>query len=322
MKKNGEVLHYVRSEIAAGTAMHGKIDWDRRFRFMQNHSGEHIVSGITHKLYGYENVGFHMNGGLVTIDFDGELTEEQIRDIELRANRAVWENVEVKTYFPKPEELVNYNYRSKLDLTENVRLVEVTGYDLCACCAPHVYRTGEVGTIKMLDFMRHRGGVRINMMCGISALEDIRDKYDNIASISVQLSAKQNETAQAVTRLKGEMEKLFFAKNEISKQLLKYKAQDLKPARNICIFDNELDMNSLRELVNEGMKKAGNICAAFSGDDDNGYNYIIGSLSADMKTEGKKINAELNGRGGGKNNMIQGSCKAPRAAIEKYFEVF
>ncbi len=320
-EKNGEVLHMTKTEIAVGTRFPCEIDWERRFRFMQNHSGEHIVSGITHKLYGYENVGFHMNGGLVTIDFDGELTDGQLRDIELRANRAVWENVEIKTYFPKPDELYRYHYRSKLELTENVRLVEVTGYDLCACCAPHVYRTGEIGTIKLLDSMRHRGGVRINMVCGISALEDMRDKYDNVSAISVMLSAKQNETARAVERLKGEKEKLAGEKNEINRRILQYKIAELRPAYNICIFENGMDMVNLRELVNAGTELAENICAAFCGDDENGYNYIIAGKNTDMKTEGRKINEALNGRGGGKGSMIQGSCKAPRDVIEKYFEV-
>lgn len=319
-EKNGQVLHFSNERIEPGIKLHCEIDWDRRFSFMQNHSGEHIVSGITHKLFGYNNVGFHMSTGNVTIDFDGELSEAQLLEIENLANRAVWENVGVNTYFPSKEELQNYNYRSKLDLTDNVRLVEIEGYDLCACCAPHVNNTGEIGIIKFIDSMRHRGGMRITMVCGANALSDVREKYKNVSKISVLLSARQNETAAAVERMQTELESITSARNDLNRELLKYKISEIKPARNIILFENGIDSNSARELVNAGVKLAENISACFFGDDNSGYNYIAASRSADMRAEAKLMNSALHGRGGGKDSMIQGNCIAKRAEIEAYYK--
>ncbi|MBQ9857816.1 MAG: alanyl-tRNA editing protein, partial [Oscillospiraceae bacterium] len=291
-EKNNEVLHYAECEIETGTAVAGKIDWDRRFRFMQNHSGEHIVSGIINEVTGFNNVGFHLGDEVVTIDFDGEISHEVLAEVELRANTAVYENRNINTYFPTAEELHNFNYRSKLDLTENVRIVEVEGYDTCACCAPHVSRTGEIGIIKLLDTMRHRGGIRINMVCGYRALEDYNKKYSNIAAISASLSAKQHETAAAVERVKKELSDLKLTCSALRRELIAFKASELeKTAGNMVIFEESLEPTDLRELVNVGVTKCGGVCAAFTGNDKDGYNYVIGSSSVDLRQASKSINA-------------------------------
>ena len=322
-EKNGEVLHYTECEIAAGTAVAGKIDWERRFRFMQNHSGEHIVSGIINSITGFNNVGFHLGDEVVTIDFDGEISADILAEVELRANEAMYKNVNINTYFPSSDELSNFIYRSKLDITENVRIVEVEGYDTCACCAPHVCKTGEIGIIKLLDTMRHRGGIRINMVCGFRALEDYNKKYSNIAAISASLSAKQHETAVAVERVKSEIAELKLTVATLRRELLAYKAAELVPVENnMCIFEKTMEVSDLRELVNIGVEKCGGVCAAFTGDDNNGYNYVIGSKQIDLRKASKEINAAIDGRGGGQTTMIQGSCKASRAVIEEYFASF
>lgn len=322
-EKNNVVSHFTKSALEVGSTVHGKIDWDRRFRFMQNHSGEHIVSGIINKLTGFNNVGFHLGDEVVTIDFDGEISAETLADVEYRANAAVYENKNINTYFPTSDELSNYNYRSKLDITENVRIVEVEGYDTCACCAPHVKKTGEIGIIKLLDTMRHRGGIRINMVCGFRALDDYNTKYSNIAAISASLSAKQHETAIAVERIKNEMSDLKLTVSTLRRELVKYKAAELKETDgNMCIFDSSMEPADLRGLVNVGVTKCGGVCAAFTGSDKDGYNYVIGSTSFDLRKASKEINAAIEGRGGGQMGMIQGSCKASRNTIEEYFSTF
>ena len=322
-EKNNEVLHYAECEIEVGTAVAGKIDWDRRFRFMQNHSGEHIVSGIINAVTGFNNVGFHLGDEVVTIDFDGEISPEVLAEVELRANAAVYENRNINTYFPTADELPNFNYRSKLDLTENVRIVEVEGYDTCACCAPHVSRTGEIGIIKLLDTMRHRGGIRINMVCGYRALDDYNKKYSNIAAISASLSAKQHETAAAVERVKKELSDLKLTCSAVRRDLIAFKAAELEePAGKMVIFEESLEPTDLRELVNVGVTKCGGVCAAFTGNDKDGYNYVIGSNVVDLRQASKSINAAIEGRGGGQSGMIQGSCKAAKAVIEEYFASF
>ncbi len=318
--KDSVITHTTAEEITAGSAVKGAVDSEIRFRRMQNHSGEHIVSGLIHKLFGYNNVGFHMGSEDVTLDLDGVLTREDLDKIEMLANRAVYENVNVRAEYPSPEILKDLDYRSKLDLTENVRIVTIEGYDVCACCAPHVNKTGEIGIIKLLDFLKYKGGVRIHMLCGFDALEDYNRRYKNVAAISAKLSAKQAEVYEAVERLSAELSAEKQTAGELKRQLVAMKIAALEPTDgNMVLVEKDMDMLNLRNLVNEAVQLCGGICAAFSGSDENGYNYIIASKNVPLRAEAKAINAALNGRGGGKDEMIQGSAKASEAEIRAYF---
>jgi alanyl-tRNA synthetase len=319
-EKGGEVRHITGAPLEAGKVVRGLIDWDVRFRRMQNHSGEHLVSGLAYKLYGLNNVGFHMGGDFVTVDFDGELDRVMLDNIERLANIAVSENVPVKAYFPNSAVLNRLKYRSKLDLTENVRIVNIKGYDTCACCAPHVNKTGEIGIIKLLDFMRHRGGVRVSMLCGMDALIDYRRRYESTAEISSLLSVRQYETAQAVRRLLDEEAALKLSLNGIRKQLVEVKATLITETEgNLLLFEPMLDADSLRELVTLGMDRCNGICAGFTGGEGD-WKYVIGSRHTDMRQAAKDINTALHGRGGGKCEMIQGSFACTRVEIESYFK--
>ncbi len=315
----GEICHYTDAPLSVGETVSGTLDWEKRFRRMQNHSGEHLLSGIVHAHYGYRNVGFHLGDGDVTVDFDGELTRSQLDELETEVNRAIAANVGVTCWYPPMEELAALDYRSKLELTENVRLVKIEGYDLCACCAPHVARTGEIGSLRILDHMRHRGGIRLHMLCGLDAMEDARARYQATLAISGLLSVPQLETPNAVRRVLGELEETKQALADARRQVLRMKADALPETEgNLCLFEPELDMLSLRELVNAGMEKAGGICAAFAGK-AGAWKYIMGSRSADLRSLAKEINAAIGGRGGGRPEMIQGSCTASRQEIEAYF---
>ena len=318
-ERGGEVLHYCDAPLTVGESYDCSIDWQQRYRRMQNHSGEHIFSGFVHQLYGYDNVGFHMGSDCLTLDFSGELTWEQLTEVEQLANEMVHKNVAVISSFPSSEELKAMEYRSKLDLTENVRIVEIPGADRCACCAPHVKYTGEVGLIKMLDCQRHRGGVRVSIICGMDALDHVRLMQKNVTEISVLLSAKRGESAAAVERVFNEQLRLKERIGAVSMELAKFKAQQFDATEgNICIFDNVLDEPALRELVNMLMEKCTGYAAAFSGDDNEGYRYIIGSKSVDLRANGKAINQGISGKGGGSKEMIQGRASAKREEIENF----
>ena len=320
-EKEGEILHYCDGPLMPGERVEGRLDAEQRLVRMQNHSGEHVVSGLAHKLFGCENVGFHMGEDFVTIDFDRELSREQLMEIETLANRAVREDLPVSCTFPEPEVLKSLEYRSKLELTENVRIVEIPGVDRCACCAPHVERTGEIGLIKVLDWERHRGGLRLSLACGMLALRDYRVKQENISAISQALSSKRHETAAAVERLLQEQQKSKERIAALSLELARYMAEDREETEgNICVFDSMLDEVALRELVNLLMEKCRGIAAAFSGDDRRGYRYIMGSRELDMRSLAKELNSLIEGRGGGKARMIQGSASASAAAIAAVFE--
>ena len=320
-EQGGEILHFCGEAPPMGAHLPCRVEREQRLVRMQNHSGEHIVSGLAHELYGCENVGFHMGEDCMTIDFDRELSWQQLMEVETLANRAVRDNLPVLCSFPEGEVLQTLEYRSKLDLTENVRIVEIPGIDRCACCAPHVERTGEIGLIKILDAERHRGGVRLSLCCGMLALKDYRVKQENIAAMSQALSAKRQETAEAVSRLLTEQQKNKERIAALSMELARLKAEDCPATEgNLCVFDNVLDEVALRELVNLLMEKCGGIAAAFSGSDETGYRYIMGSRHVDLRRCAKEINRLIDGRGGGKPQMIQGSAAAGARRIREAME--
>jgi len=318
--QDGEILHYTAEPLPAGEQVICRIDWEKRFRRMQSHSGEHIVSGLVHKLFGLENVGFHM-GESMTVDFSGELTWEQLMQVEKLANEAVRENLPIRCFFPDERELERLQYRSKLELKEDVRLVEIEGVDLCACCAPHVEHTGEIGIIKIQDSMRHRGGVRVSLVCGMDAVEDYRRKQDSTAAVSALLSVKRDEIAPAVKKLLEEQQRQKERIAELSMALAAAKAEAVGETEgNICLFESVLDEVASRELVNLLVKKCGGLAAVFSGSDAEGYKYIIGSRRVDLRAAGREINAGIGGRGGGKSEMIQGRASGSAESIARFME--
>lgn len=320
-ERGGVVWHYTASPIPVGEECECEIDFEQRYRRMQNHSGEHIVSGITHALHGADNVGFHMGAECMTIDFDKELDWDALMEIERRANEAVRENLPIKATFPDDAALKTLNYRSKLELTENVRIVEIPGIDLCACCAPHVSHTGEVGLVKILDAVRHRGGVRVSLVCGMDALDTIRDMQKNVTDAGRLLSAKRGEVAAAVERILAQ-EQALKARVAALGMAHARRLADSEPARdgNICVFDDILDESALRELVNLLADKCTGYAAAFSGDDERGYRYIIGSRHVDLRKASRDINAGISGRGGGKPEMIEGRASKPADEIREFVE--
>lgn len=317
-EQNGEIFHYTDQALTPGEEYACALDWEQRLCRMQNHSGEHIVSGITHKLYGFDNVGFHMGAECMTIDFSGELSWEQLTEIETLANQAVRDDLPVKTCFPGPEALSQMEYRSKLELTRDVRIVEIPGTDRCACCAPHVKRTGEIGLIKLLSAERHRGGVRIELVCGMDALRECRLMQENVTAISGLLSAKRARSAAAVERVLAEQARLKERVAELSMALARLKAERFGYTEgNICVFDKVLDEVALRELVNLLMEKCGGMAGAFSGSDETGYMYIIGSKNIDLRSHSREINAAINGKGGGTAEMIRGRASTSAENIQK-----
>lgn len=319
-EKDGIIVHTVNKVIKAGEKVRGEIDFEIRFRKMQNHTAEHIISGIINRLFGYSNVGFHLGDGYMTADFDGELSEEDIARVESLANRAVFECRPIRAYYPTTDELKTLEYRSKLDFYENVRIVDIEGVDKCACCAPHVENTGEVGLVKIVDAIRYKGGMRLTMLAGYDALADYRARQEQAKRISMAISAKQSEVAEGVDRLLDEMSALKGKISSLKREILSYKLEKLqKTDENIVIFEEDGDMLALRNFVNEAVKKTDKICACFSGNDESGYKYIIASERIPLRAMSKEISAALGGKGGGSDAMIQGSCTATRERIEEFF---
>jgi len=314
--KDGEILHITDAPLTPGEIVHGEIDWARRFALMQNHSGEHIVSGIVHSLYGFDNVGFHMGrDNLMTIDFNGELSAEALAVVERRANAVVYANLPVETLIPPPDVLAAMTYRSKKALAGTVRIVSIEGVDACACCGTHVRRTGEIGPIKLLSAERHKGGARVEMLCGGDAQADYARKHADVLAISQLLSAKLMETPNAVrmlleteSRLNGELfalrEKIlsFLAAQAVVQNGIAYVFDDVgtpDDARKLCI------MLSARENVHAAY--------VFTGTDGVNWRYIV--MAPDAPHIAARLNALFTGRGGGKAPMAQGQLSGERDAI-------
>ena len=318
-EREGEILHLCDRELAPGTYACA-VDGEQRLRRMQNHSGEHVFSGLTHRQYGAENVGFHMAADCMTIDFDKELTWEQLSQIEYEANLVVRANLPVRTRFPSPEELAALEYRSKKELAGAVRIVEIPGVDRCACCAPHVNTTGEIGLVKLLTAERHRGGVRLTLLCGMDAIDDYRRKQDSAAAISALLSAKRDEIAPAVERVLEAEAKLKERASILGMRYAALRAEAVAPTgEHICLFDEALSEAAGRELVNRLTEKTAGAAALFLAEGE-GWRYIIGSRTLDLRALAGEINAGVKGRGGGRSEMIQGSASASAAEIESFFK--
>lgn len=313
------IIHYSDTPLTVNSEVEGRLDWLERFSKMQNHSGEHIVSGLVHSLFGYDNVGFHMSDD-VTIDFDGELSKSELQKVETLANEAIYKNVAFRCEFPYENQLKTLDYRSKLELTEDVRIVTIEGYDCCACCAPHVNTSGEIGIIKILDSNRHRGGMRVHLLCGARALEDYRAKCRSLSPIAEELCVKPNDTAEAFSKYKQEHGELKMKIAALHKEILALKSSEIEATdEKILIFEESIDMNEPRKLALEGAKKTSAFCAAFCGSDNSGYRFAIAAQEFDLRALLKQLTAELNAKGGGSNELIQGNIASSKCEIENFF---
>jgi len=322
--KNDLIYHYLEQPLEPGSAVAGHVDWKQRFDFMQQHSGEHIVSGLVHKRFGYNNVGFHLSNNEVTLDFNGEFTLEQLKEIELKANEIIYQNLPVEISYPSKEELAALSYRSKIEIEGQVRIVTIPGVDVCACCAPHVAHTGEIGMIKITNCQSHRGGVRLNILCGARALADYNKKQDNVTAVSVALSAKQDLIADAVLKLKDDILRQQERINTLQAQLLNFRVFNL-PAPSECenavLFVDKMDTIAIRNTVNTLVERYSGYCAVFSGDEETGYSFIVGSKNKDCKELAQILRTELGAKCGGNTPMIQGSVTAIKEKIQTFFSL-
>ena len=330
---DGSVRHYIDGTLPVNERITGKIDAGQRFSRMQNHGAEHLLCGLIHRRFGYENVGFHMSEEGVTFDVDGPLTGEDIRDIERMANEAVFKNVPVTVSFPTEEEAKHTEYRSKLDTFADIRLVTIEGYDVCACCAPHVASTGQLGVIKILSHMSHRGGMRLFMIAGMDAYNDYVYLHDSNAEIMEILSAKRDRTAEFVRDFAGRQmllkEENRILKSELTSAVSENVMEGIR-GRGFTdhgpeiIWENRLDETGLRNLINECTGQYEGIVCAFSGNDNEGYRYIFAVCKNRTKTAGLRafaddFNRVCKGRGGGSDIMVFGSTSGTSGEIKAYF---
>ena len=319
-RERGEaVVHLCDGPLTVGETVEGTIDYEARFLRMQQHSGEHIVSGIINRRYGYHNVGFHMGSGIITIDFDGVVPAEDLASIEAEANGAVWANLPIKCWYPSPEELPNVFYRTKRALPWPVRIVQVPGFDSCACCGTHVQATGEIGLIKLFSVMGFRGGTRMEMACGKAALDILNSTYEQNKQVSQAFSAKIHETGEAAHRMNELLAQQKYRITGLEMRIFRDIAAGYAGKGDVLHFEENLDNNAVRELADAIAETCGGTAAVFSGSDEAGYAFCLVTRNGDLRQLGKEMTKALGGRGGGKPICQQGRVQAARAQIEAFF---
>ena len=305
-----------RDVFAPGMTVEGRLDWPFRFSNMQQHSGEHLVSGIVHRLYGFDNVGFHLSSNEVTMDYSGAIPEDGLLLIEEEANRAVWSNIPSVVRFTEPEERKDLSYRSKLDLEGTVRIVTYPGVDSCACCAPHVRRTGEIGLIKISGMINWKGGVRMSIVCGDRALRLMQELQDIVTGTAGFLTTAPGNIYPQVAKMKEELRELKSALRDASVRELLARVKEISPGEGCALlFSDRADMNSARAAVNAMTERCPGLCAVFSGTDETQFLYVAGSRSGDCRHFAAFLKQELGAKGGGKADMVQGSVCAGEEEI-------
>ena len=313
------IVHLCDKPLDIGKCVTGTLNWQRRLDQMQQHTGEHMVSGVIHRRFGFHNVGFHVGADTVTIDFDGMISPEALEEIEEEVNRGIWENLPVKCWYPEQEILPTIPYRSKKELPWPVRIVEVPGFDTCACCGVHTEYTGEVGLVKLLSCVKFHQGVRIEMVCGGRALSLLGRVYEQNRQVSQAFSAKILETGEAARRMNETLAAEKFRATALERQLFDRMAEAYRDKGDALYITDDLTPGSVRELADRIAMTCGGTAAVFSGTDADGYSVCLVNKSSDVKALGQAMNAALQGRGGGKSGFFQGSVRATREEIEGFF---
>ncbi len=310
------ICHYVEADFgkfSEGMVAYGKIDWKDRYDKMQNHTGEHILSGIIHSEFGFDNVGFHLNDELFTMDFNGTITKEQLDFLEKRANEIVMENVAVYGEYMPDEELEVLEYRSKKEIEGAVRIVTIEGYDKCACCAPHVKNSIEVGVIKIVKSENWKGGMRLTVLCGHRAYKDYAKKHEILQNLSRNFSTSEDKVSEVVVGLKNNVAELEFKLATLECQM----ATEKLLQSPVQFFEN-LSPKALTKAMDDAMKqKPSEIFMAFVGNDENGYRYMAGSMEKNVEEVGKTLREKLGAKGGGRGTMVQGMIQRTKCEIQE-----
>lgn len=307
--KEGTIHHYLKQPLEGKVV--GKIEWKHRYSNMQNHSGEHILSGLVHSLFGYNNVGFHLGNDEVTADYDGLFTNDEVELLEKKVNEAIANNITIHCWYP--EDPSSIDYRSKKELNEAIRIVDVEGIDVCACCAPHVRSTAEVGELKILKAMKHRKGCRIYFLCGMRAFDHYQTVYKEAVKISNILSAPVDDISTSVTRLNKEVLSLKQQLSQLKKKIIDEQTKNLQEEESYIAFEEDIDVDTQKYYLNK-LKTFAKDYAAIFVKQENNYRFLLVSNN-DARIQLKLLKEHFNVRGGGKQDNIQGTIEATKEEI-------
>ena len=319
-EKDGVVTHLCDRALSVGAEVGGHIDWARRFDHMQQHSGEHIISGLLCSTFHCDNVGFHMGADVVTIDYNAPITWEQALEVERRANAYIWADHPIRIWYPSAEELAALPYRSKKELTGAVRITEFPGADRCACCGTHVSSSGQVGLLKLLSCQKFRDGVRLELLCGQRALDCLASGWEQARQIGQALSVKPQSAFAAVSRLQEELLALKEKAARLEETDFAHTAAQYRGAGSVLHIAEPLDGDGARRLCDAIAKAAGGRCAVFAGQDGD-YRYAVIESGGDLRQFIKDMNTALHGRGGGRDGFAQGSAACTAEELRAFFQM-
>ncbi|BAL01848.1 hypothetical protein OBV_46490 [Oscillibacter valericigenes Sjm18-20] len=319
-EKDGVIFHICEKPVEIGEIVAGILNWARRFDHMQQHSGEHILSGILCEAYYCDNVGFHMGADTVTIDYNTDISWGQALEAEQRANDYIYADVPIEITYPSREELKSIDYRSKKELTEQIRIVRFPGADCCACCGTHVLRSGQVGLVKILSCQKFRDGVRMEILCGRRALDFLSKTWEQNRAVGRRLSVKLFDTAAAVERLEGELNAAKVQQTQLEDQLFACIAAEQAGKGNVILFQPFLRPDGVRRLADAVGRTCGGLAAVFAGEGRQYQYALLRADGEDISLLVKELNTGLKGRGGGRNGLAQGSVQSDKAEIEAFFK--
>ena len=300
----GVIAHLTDAPLAVGETVTGCVDSLRRLTMSQQHSGEHMFSGLVCRLFGYDNVGFHIGSDAVTMDFNGPLTEEDVLRVERLVNEAIWEDKPIKAYVPPKDELEAMHYRSKKALTGDVRIVSIDGVDTCACCGTHLMTTGGVGQVKVIGLAKYKSGVRVSILCGVRALEYENMIQQQVKEIGKTLSVKLHETAQATQRLLAERDQLRYENEQLGMRLFEAEAKAEAGSAIRLVVADMLAASQLRKAA--GLLAAGAKLAVVIAPREDGWNFAMASQTEDVRPATRALCEAFGGKGGGPKDMTQG----------------
>lgn len=309
-QKDSIVIHVLETELTVGEEVSCEIDWELRYSRMQGHTGEHILSGVVNSMYGFDNVGFHMGDSVMVVDFNGRLSAEDVKKVELAANKAVYGNADIVVSYPSAEELETLRCRSKIELGEGVRIVSIgEDIDCCACCAPHVAKTGEVGIIKVLDFYSYKQGTRIEIVAGINALTDYMSLNVRSKELMKMLSAPRDGIVEAVREKNTGYQNLYNEYQKNARKLALYELDLVEFLGSVYSIAKDLSFDELRYCANQLTEKDFSVCMLFSKNDADEYAYVVSSKSKDIRGLAGQLNEAFSGKGGGQSGYVQGKIK-------------
>ncbi|WP_027626559.1 alanyl-tRNA editing protein [Clostridium lundense] len=307
------IIYHVVEKIPENKIVKCKLNFDRRFYYMQQHSGEHLLSAVLYKMYNTNNDGFHMGDDYITIDNSIiNMTEDMVKAVEVMANKYIYKDLPILSYFVENEDLEELKLRKECKVEENIRIVEIKGIDIIACCGTHVCSTGEIGLIKIIKTENYKGMTRIYFKCGRKALEDYEKKHDITTNLSRHYSLVEDEIIEKAKNDSNEIRRLLKDIKDLKEIISSYVAQDIISGSNSNVITKEFskeDFEHIKMINSEILKKGKYVTILVSTTE----NKILFSNNLNMSLHCGKIFKEsllkFNGKGGGSDKQAQAAFK-------------